>query len=112
MTRKNFYQVLLGLLPLALLGANKKVCYPVTTIWETPQGKYVLMLRDELKRLNHWDDLEEDWKLVEDSLKNGHLFYDILPSREQKNRLLYNVRPVYYAKIAYGEQELLRQGLL
>lgn len=112
MTRKNFAKGLLVLLsPLPLVGA-KKQCYPVTSIWETPQGQYVKMLRKEIERLGHWDDLEEDWQLVEDALKNGHLFFDVLPSRQEKTKMLYNLRPVFYEKAAFGGTEYVRTQLL
>lgn len=114
MTRKNFTKVLLTILsPLTAFGAKKqdKVCYPVRNIWETPQGQYVLALRGELKRLGHWDDLNEDWQLVEDALKNGHMFFDVSPSREHKNKLLYRVFPVFYEKVNYGEKEYIHRVL-
>ena len=100
MTRKSFFKGLItSLLPLTAFGVKKqRVCFPVENIWQTPQGQYVKMLRAELERLGHWDDLPEDWQSTEEALKNGHLFFDITPSREENKRLLYNVRPVFYEK--------------
>lgn len=115
MTRKNWIKTFIAsCLPLTAFGAKKqdKVCYPVRNIWETPQGQYVLALKGELKRLDHWDDLDEDWQLVEDALKNGHIFFDVLPSREYKNKLLYRVCPVFYEKVNYGEKENIRKTII
>lgn len=114
MTRKNFAKGILAFIPFAAQAA-KKQCYPLTSIWDTPQGQYVKMLRKEIERLGHWDDLNEDWQLVEDALKNGHLFFDVVVCRkEQKepSRLMYNVRPVFYEKIAYGNNTYIDKKLL
>lgn len=112
MTRKNFLKGLIGLFwPLTAFGA-KKVCFPVQIIWDTPQGQYVLALRGELKRLDHWDDLDEDWKLVEDALRNGHMFFQVMPSRSEKTKLLYRVCPVFYEKQIYGNTETLATQIL
>ena len=111
MTRKDFAKGILAFIPFAAQAA-KKQCYPVTSIWDTPQGQYVKMLRKEIERLGHWDDLEEDWQLVEDALKNGHLFFEVLPSRQDKRRMLYNVRPVFYEKLAIGDLEFVSRQLL
>lgn len=101
MTRKTWLKGLITLWPLALLGAKKpeKVCFPVRDIWQTPQGQYVLALREELKRLDHWDDLEEDWAEVENALKNGHMFFDVRVSRQGKNphRAYYCICPLTYS---------------
>lgn len=111
MTRKNFAKGILAFTPFAAQAA-KKQCYPITSIWETPQGQYVKMLRKEIERLDHWDDLDEDWQLVEDALRDGHMFFDVLPSREYKNKLLYRVRPVFYEKVNYGEKESIRKTII
>jgi hypothetical protein len=109
MTRKNFFKGLLALTwPLTSFGAKKseKVCFPVRNIWETPQGQYVLALRAELKRLDHWDDLAEDWQEVEDALKNGHMFYAPQASRILDNRkssqMFYSIKPLAWEKKVYN----------
>lgn len=103
MTRFIFLKTLISSVVFA---KNKK------SIWETPQGQYVKMLRKELERLGHWDNLDEDWQLVEDALKNGHLFFDVFPSRQEKTKMLYNLRPVFYEKAAFGGTEYVRTQLL
>ena len=108
MTRKNFYKALLGIfVPLTAFGATKKVCYPVKSIWETPQGQYVLALRGELKRLDHWDDLAEDWQNIEDALKNGHMFYEVGPGRQEGKKMLYRIVPAFYSTDKYLGVEYL-----
>lgn len=111
MTRKNFAKGILAFIPFAAQAA-KKQCYPVTNVWQTPQGQYVKMLRAELERLGHWDDLEEDWQLVEDALKDGHLLFRMRASRTEPKRMLYNICPVFYEKYEYQGVKYLRQQLL
>jgi hypothetical protein len=94
MTRKNFFKGLLALFPFTAQAAKK------TNIWETPQGKYVLLLREELKRLGIWDDLPEDWQEVEDALTKGHIHFMPRYSRIVKENgdetLLASIQPIVW----------------
>lgn len=65
------------------------------SIWDTPQGQYVLQLRNELEKLGYFDDLKEDWDEVERALSEGCKYFEIRPSRiEGRSKLLFRVAPI------------------
>lgn len=99
-----------GRLPVHALNWAQPKTKPIENVlelqlWDAP-SEHVL------ERLGHWDDLEEDWRAVEDALKDGHLFFRMRASRIEPKRMLYNICPVFYEKYEYQGVKYLRQQLL
>lgn len=70
-------------------------------VWSTPQGRYVLGLRSELRRIGYFDDLREDWEAVERALREGCMYFEVQPSRQETDggKLIFRVAPMGVAPI-------------
>lgn len=81
---------------LKLAASRKHPC------WYTPQGQYVLQLRNELEKLGYFDDLKEDWEIVEEALKRGWAYFTVEASRATEKKLYYRIVPSCFAETAFN----------
>lgn len=94
MTRAKFFQrIAAPFAALPLFARRKK-----PNVWDSTSGQYCLMLRAELERLGHFDDLKEDWMSVEEALGRGHQLFGAFASRtvdtKDGRKMLFSVRPM------------------